>query len=134
MALEKAEGHGLSIADYAGLGKKYPLLAIAMTIFMLSLTGLPPTLGLIGKVYLFGAVMEAKIYWLALVGVVTSLISAYYYLRVVVTMTMKEGSPQITRDFWLELAIGVSAVLTVLLSFMPQALFAWASHALFKLF
>ncbi|MCX6067590.1 MAG: NADH-quinone oxidoreductase subunit N [Chloroflexi bacterium] len=100
IALEKAEGKGLAIADYAGLGKKYPLLAAAMTIFMLSLTGLPPTLGLVGKIYLFRAVMEGGVYWLALVGVVTSLISAYYYLRVVVTMYMKDGEPQVTRETW----------------------------------
>jgi NADH-quinone oxidoreductase subunit N len=134
IALEKAEGRGLSIADYAGLGKKYPLLAAAMTVFMLSLTGLPPTLGLIGKIYLFRAVMEGGVYWLALVGVITSLISAYYYLRVVVTMYMKDGNPQVSREFWLELAIGVSAALTVLFSFFPQSLFAWASQALFRLF
>ncbi len=134
IALERAEGRGLNIADYAGLGKKYPLLAAAMTIFMLSLIGLPPTLGLIGKIYLFRAVMEGGLYWLALVGVITSLISAYYYLRVVVTMYMKDGDPQVAREFWLELAIGVSAVLTVLISFMPQSLFAWASQALLNLF
>ncbi len=134
IALEKAEGKGLAIADYAGLGKKYPLLAAAMTIFMLSLTGLPPTLGLVGKIYLFRAVMEGGVYWLALVGVVTSLISAYYYLRVVVTMYMKDGEPQVTRETWLELAIGASAVLTVVISLVPQPLFAWASQAILKLF
>jgi NADH-quinone oxidoreductase subunit N len=134
IALEKAEGKGLAIADYAGLGKKYPLLAAAMTVFMLSLTGLPPTLGLIGKLYLFRAVMEGGIYWLALVGVITSLISAYYYLRVVVTMYMKEGSPQITREVWLEFTIAACAVLTIVFSFLPQSLFAWASQAVLKLF
>jgi NADH-quinone oxidoreductase subunit N len=134
IALEKAEGRGLSISDYAGLGKKYPLLAAAMTIFMLSLTGLPPTLGLIGKIYLFRAVMEGGVYWLAIVGVLTSLISAYYYLRVVVTMYMKDGDPQITRESWLEIAIGASAVLTVVISLVPQSLFEWASQAVLKLF
>lgn len=132
--LERAEGKGLAISDYAGLGKKYPLLAAAMTIFMLSLTGLPPTLGLIGKLYLFRAVMEGGIYWLALIGMLTSLISAYYYLRVVVTMYMKNGEPQITRESWLEFAVGASAVLTVVISFIPQWLFAWASQAVLKLF
>jgi NADH-quinone oxidoreductase subunit N len=134
IALEQAEGKGLAIADYAGLGRKYPLLAAAMTIFMLSLTGLPPTLGLIGKLYLFRAVMEGGIYWLALVGVLTSLISAYYYLRVVVTMYMKDGSPQVIREGWLEFTIAVCAVLTVVFSLIPQSLFAWASQAVLKLF
>jgi NADH-quinone oxidoreductase subunit N len=134
IALEKAESRGLAIRDYAGLGKKYPLLAAAMTIFMLSLTGLPPTLGLVGKMYLFRAVLEGGVYWLAIVGVLTSLISAYYYLQVVRTMYMKDGDPQITREFWLELAIGASAVLTVVLSLVPQSLFEWTSQAVLKLF
>ena len=134
IALEKAQGKGLAIADYAGLGKKYPLLAAAMTIFMLSLAGLPPTLGLVGKLYLFRAVMQGGIYWLALIGVLTSLVSAYYYLRVVVTMYMKDGSPQITRDAWLEFTIAVCAIGIVIFSFVPQSLFAWASQAVLKLF
>ena len=134
IALETAEGKGLEIADYAGLGKKYPLLAAAMAIFMLSLTGLPPTLGLIGKIYLFRAVMEGGVYWLALIGVITSLISAYYYLRVIVIMYMKDGSPQVARETWLELTIGACAVLTVIFSVMPQSLFTWASQAVMKLF
>jgi NADH-quinone oxidoreductase subunit N len=134
IALEKAEGRGLAIADYAGLGKKYPLLAAAMTVFMLSLTGLPPTLGLVGKIYLFRAVMQGGMYWLALVGVITSLISAFYYLRVIVVMYMKDGDPQITRETWLEIAIGACAVLTVVFSLIPQTLFAWASQAMLTLF
>ena len=134
IALEKAEGKGLAIADYAGLGKKHPYLAAAMAIFMLSLTGLPPTLGLIGKLYLFRAVMEGGIYWLALIGVLTSLVSAYYYLRVIIVMYMKDGDPQVARETWLELTIGACAILTVIISLMPQTLFAWASQAVLKLF
>ena len=134
IAMEKAEGKGLAIEDYAGMGKKYPLLAAAMTIFMLSLTGLPPTLGLVGKIYLFRAIMEGGVYWLAIVGVITSLISAYYYLRVIVVMYMKSGDPVLARDTWLELAIGISAVATVLISLVPQSLFSWASQALLTIF
>ncbi len=134
MAMEKAEGRGLSIEDYAGLGRKYPLLAAAMTVFMLSLTGLPPTLGLIGKLYLFRAVMEGGVTWLALIGVLTSLISAFYYLRVIVVMYMKDGDPQPANETWLGLTIGACAVLTVIMSFIPQSLFAWASQAVLKLF
>ncbi len=130
IALEKAEGKGLAIADYAGLGKKYPLLAASMAVFMLSLTGLPPTLGLVGKLYLFRAAIEGGVYWLAILGVLTSLVSAYYYLRVIVVMYMKEGDPQISREGWLEFTIGVCALLTVLFSLVPQQLFAWTSQAL----
>jgi NADH-quinone oxidoreductase subunit N len=134
IALEKAEDQGLQIADYAGLGKKYPLLGAAMTVFMLSLTGLPPTLGLVGKIYLFRAALEGGLVWLAVVGVVTSLISAFYYLRVVVNMFMREGNPQVEREWWLELTIGATAVMTVVVSLFPAPLFDWAQQAIMKLF
>jgi NADH-quinone oxidoreductase subunit N len=134
MALEKAEGKGLAIADYAGLSKKHPALAAAMTIFMLSLIGLPPTLGLVGKFYLFRAVIAGGFTGLAIIGVLTSLISAYYYLRVVVTMYMRDGEPATESETWLNLSTGATAFLTVALSLVPQVLFAWASSAVLMLF
>jgi NADH-quinone oxidoreductase subunit N len=134
IALEKSEGRGLEIADYAGLSKKHPILAAAMAIFMLSLIGLPPTLGLIGKFYLFRAVIEGGFTGLAIIGVLTSLISAYYYLRVVVVMYMRDGEPDIERESFLDLTTIVTAVATVVISLVPQFLFAWASNAVLKLF
>ena len=134
IALEKSEGKGLQIADYAGLSKKHPALALAMMIFMLSLIGLPPTIGLVGKFYLFRAVIDGGFYWLAIIGVLTSLVSAYYYLRVVVTMYMQDGEPTAERETWLDMTTAVTALLTVIVSFVPQYLFAWASNAVLKLF
>jgi NADH-quinone oxidoreductase subunit N len=134
IALEQKEGKGLAISDYAGLGRKYPALAAAMTIFMLSLIGFPPTLGLVGKFYLFRAVLSGGYVGLAIIGVVTSLISAYYYLRVVVTMYMQEGEPETEREFWLGLTTAGTALVTVIVSLVPQGLFAWASQAVLKLF
>jgi len=134
IALEKSEGRGLEISDYAGLAKKHPALAAAMTVFMLSLIGLPPTLGLVGKIYLFRAVIDGGFYGLAIIGVLTSLISAYYYLRVVVTMYMKDGEPETERESFLDLTTGATALLTVALSLVPQFLFAWASSAVLGLF
>jgi len=134
IALERAEGKGLAINDYAGLGSKYPALAAAMTVFMLSLTGLPPTLGLVGKFYLFRAVLSGGYVGLAIIGVVTSLVSAYYYLRVIVTMYMREGEPQTEREFWLGLTTAGTALVTVIVSLVPEGLFAWASQAVLKLF
>jgi NADH-quinone oxidoreductase subunit N len=134
IALENEEGKGLEIEDYAGLGKSHPLMAAAMTIFMLSLTGIPPTLGLVGKFYLFSAVVDAGMYWLAIVGVLTSLISAYYYLRVVVVMYMHDGEPKITSEAWLNISWVAMAALTVIFSFVPASLFDWATAAVMKLF
>ena len=134
IALEKEEGKGLEINDYAGLGRRRPALAAAMAVFMLSLTGIPPTLGFVGKFYLFRAAIEGQFYILAIIGVVTSLISAYYYLLVVVTMYMREGEPETRSEPWLNLTWGVSAIVTVLISIMPGPLFDWASQAVLRLF
>jgi NADH-quinone oxidoreductase subunit N len=134
VALEKSDAKGLEISDYAGLGRRKPALAAAMTIFMLSLTGMPPTLGLVGKFYLFRTTVEGGFIGLAIIGVLTSLISAYYYLRVVVVMYMREGEAQAESESWLNLTTAVTAVATVVLSFLPAVLFALASGAVFKLF
>ncbi len=134
IALEKSEGKGLEISDYAGLGRKYPALAAAMTVFMLSLIGLPPTLGLVGKFYLFRAVIAGGYTGLAIIGVVTSLVSAYYYLRVVVTMYMKDGEPATEREPMLDFTTAFTAIVTVVVSLVPQWLFLLASNAVLKLF
>lgn len=132
ISLEKAEGKGLELSDYAGLAKKYPALAAAMVVFMLSFIGFPPTLGMVGKFYLFRAAIAGGFTGLALIGVLTSLISAYYYLRIVVNMYMQEGDPEIVRDSWLSFTTAVTAIATVVLSFVPQFLFLLASTAILK--
>jgi NADH-quinone oxidoreductase subunit N len=79
---------GETFKDYEGLGWKMPLVGVIMTVFMFSLTGLPPTAGFIGKFYLFAALIKGgqQFYWLAFVGVINSVISLYYYMRVVKVM------------------------------------------------
>jgi NADH-quinone oxidoreductase subunit N len=134
MALEQREGRGLEFKDYAGLGRKAPGLALAMAIFMLSFTGVPPTLGFAGKFFLFRAVLEGGYVGLAIVGMLASLISAYYYLRLVVVMYMQEGEPQVHREFWLNLTAGASAIALVVLFIFSQPLFGWAADALLKVF
>jgi NADH-quinone oxidoreductase subunit N len=134
IALEKAEGKGLELDDYAGLGRKYPALSAAMLVFMLSFTGVPPTLGFLGKFFLFRTVVEAGFIWLAIIGVLTSLISAYYYLRVLVIMYMRDGEPEVSGPFLLKLTTGLTAVGTVVLSIFSVPLFQWASQAVLKLF
>jgi NADH-quinone oxidoreductase subunit N len=129
LALEKSEGIGLEIEDYAGLGMKYPALAIAMTVFMLSLTGVPPTVGFMGKFYLFRAAIDADLFWLAIVGVITSLISAYYYLRVIVVMYMQEGSPTPHSELLLNATVILSALATIVFGLLPGPLLQLASQA-----
>lgn len=134
MAIEQRGGRGLEFSDYAGLGRKQPGLAIAMTIFMLSFTGVPPTLGFAGKFFLFRAVLEGGYVGLAVIGVLASLISAYYYLRLVVVMFMQEGDPEVHEDRWLNITAGATALATVALFIFSEPLFGWASQALLKIF
>jgi NADH-quinone oxidoreductase subunit N len=134
IALEKVEGKGLELSDYAGLGKKYPGLAAAMVVFMLSFTGIPPTLGFVGKFFLFRTVLAGGFVGLALIGVLTSLVSAYYYLRIIVIMYMQEGEPEARRETWISLVAGSMAIGTVVLSIASVPLFRWASQAVLWLF
>jgi NADH-quinone oxidoreductase subunit N len=84
------------IKDYAGIGFKYPFLAAAMTIFLLSMAGIPPLGGFMAKFYVFSAAVKEKFYWLAILGVLNSAVSVYYYLRVTVLMYFRESEREIT--------------------------------------
>ncbi|NOY76369.1 MAG: NADH-quinone oxidoreductase subunit N [Calditrichaeota bacterium] len=80
----------LKIESYRGIGYKYPFAALAMAVFMFSLAGVPPTAGFVGKFYMFSAALKAGFVWLVILSVLNSVMSAYYYLRVVVAMYMQE--------------------------------------------
>jgi NADH-quinone oxidoreductase subunit N len=84
-------GRGMELEDFAGLGSSNPLAAAAMTVFMISLMGIPPTIGFYGKYYVIVALIESDLLWLALSIVVMSAVSAYFYLRVVATMYFSGG-------------------------------------------
>ncbi|MDF0645443.1 MAG: NADH-quinone oxidoreductase subunit N [Nitrospira sp.] len=84
---------GENIEDFAGLAKRQPLAGFLMLVFMVSLAGIPPTAGFIGKFYVFMAAVEAGLTWLAVVAVIFAAVSAYYYMRVVMVMYMRELEP-----------------------------------------
>lgn len=88
--LERKDRETLNISDYAGLGLSRPWVGIAMTIFMLSLAGFPPTIGFIGKFFIFRSAVEAGFIGLTVIAVLNSLVSVYYYIGVVVVMYMRE--------------------------------------------
>ena len=126
--LRRKDAIGDNLHDFNGLYFRRPLAAIAMLFFMLSLGGIPPTAGFMGKFWLFGAAMEAGYVRLALIGVLNSAVSLYYYLRVVVYMWLKnepEGSiPQATPA--LTLTIAVAMIGTLVLGLYPGPLFELA--------
>jgi NADH-quinone oxidoreductase subunit N len=133
VALEKGEGKGLDFEDYAGLGKKYPMLSVTMLIFLLSFAGVPPTIGFGGKFFLFRTVLEAGYAWLAIVGVITSLISAFYYLRVVKFMYFERGDPEVRSEPVLNLVTALTAVSTIFLFLFSGPLLEWAAEAVLAL-
>ncbi len=99
-----------TISDLAGLSKQRPYLAGLMVVFMLSLAGMPGTAGFVGKLWLFGAAIQAQYYWLALVGVLTTLLSFYYYLRVIVMMYVQEPEDD---DYFNRYSISNGLALTI---------------------
>lgn len=130
IAAEQLEERGLELEDYAGLGRKYPLLGLAMMVAMFSFTGIPLTMGFWGKFFIFRAAIEAGSVNLALIGLLTSLISAYYYLRVLVIMYMRPGDGTASEESWLNLVTAVSAAAVVVLAFFPGYFYNLAQQAL----
>ena len=117
------DGESLMISDYAGLGFKKPLLALFMTIMLLSLAGFPPTAGFVGKFYIFRSAVESGQIWLVIIGAINTAISAFYYLRVVVAMYMRE--PEAELDFLayprlLIVALTLAAISVVLIGILPS--------------
>ncbi len=110
-------GRGMELEDFAGLGASNPMAAAAMTVFMISLMGIPPTIGFYGKYYVIVALLNSDLLWLALVIVVMSAVSAYFYLRVVATMyfsgardNLRPASTQLLNIGILVMVVGVFAL------------------------
>jgi NADH-quinone oxidoreductase subunit N len=133
IAVEKP-GQAPAVDDFAGLASTRLGLALAMALFMLSLTGLPPSIGFVGKFYVFRVVIDAGYMWLAVVGVLTSLISAFYYLRVIQVMWMKPGEGAATPSRATDVVVGLAAIATFVVGLFPTPLISLAERALLAIF
>ena len=91
IVLGRKGAENTGIESYAGLAARHPLLALAMSVFLLSLAGIPPLAGFMGKFYVLSAAVKAKFYWLAVIGVLNSVVAVYYYLRVIMAMYFKDA-------------------------------------------
>jgi NADH-quinone oxidoreductase subunit N len=126
--LRRVDVVGDELKDLNGLFFRQPFAALAMLLFMLSLGGVPPTAGFMGKFWLFSAAIESGYVWLAVIGVLNSAVSLYYYIRIVVFMMLKNepsGSEPTTSPA-LALALGLAVVATLGLGMYPQPLFQFA--------
>jgi NADH-quinone oxidoreductase subunit N len=121
LAIERSDGTGTDLDDFVGLSRSRPLLAIMMAVFMFSLTGVPLTAGFTGKWLVFGSAMQAGLVWLAVIGVLTSVVSAFYYVRVIVNMYLRdgEGDAAAGATHYVNLAVYVSFAGTLLLGIFP---------------
>ncbi len=119
----------LYIDDWAGVGAARPAVALAMTLFLLSLGGFPPLGGFFAKFYLFKAAMQSpQLYWLVVVGVLNSLVSVYYYLRIVVAMYFRDAARPLTPTDGVSMRAGLllTALVVVLLGIFPGTFVEWA--------
>jgi NADH-quinone oxidoreductase subunit N len=126
----------VDLAAYGGLAARHPVLALVLAVFMLSLIGLPPTAGFIGKLYLFSAAIKSGFVWLAVIAVLNAVAAAYYYLRLIVYMYMRapEGAgarAQLTPAAGVSLALAVWA--TIHLGVLPEGVLALAQRAVVPL-
>jgi NADH-quinone oxidoreductase subunit N len=119
--LERSNDQYVELSDYAGLSKREPILAGLMALFMFSLAGIPPFGGFFGKYMLFKAAIDAGMTWLAIVGVVSSVISMWFYLGLIVKMYFTEPSgEQVTaRPGIASVTLAVTGVVVVLLGILP---------------
>ncbi len=130
--LERREYAGEVAADYAGLAKRSPFLAAMMLFFLLALTGIPPTGGFVGKVYLFASAVQAGWTWVAIIGVLTSAISLYYYFRLVVNMYLRDSdqaTPAPLQARALVAVIAFCALATLVLGIMPGPFINFAERS-----
>jgi NADH-quinone oxidoreductase subunit N len=117
----------VSVDDYSGLGRRSPLLAFTLTIFMLSLIGIPATAGFLAKYYVFNAALSANAHptalvWLTIIGLVNSAVASYYYLRLIVVMYMREpviAEAPAPASPAMRLALVLAAIATIYLGVMP---------------
>ena len=134
--LGREQEERVTLADLAGLGARHPGLALAMTVFMLSLGGIPPTAGFMGKVYVFGTAVDAGLVPLVIVGVLNSVVSIYYYLRVTVVMYMQEPQGEPVEVAWAApavLAMAATLGLTLWWGFQASGLLEQARRSIMAL-
>jgi NADH-quinone oxidoreductase subunit N len=137
--LDSAERPNDRVRDYAGLANDHPGLAALMTIFLLSLGGFPPLAGFIAKWYVFSAAVKAGYNWLAIIGVLTSVVSVFFYLRIVVMMYMTPANEEAPTRFpsiprMAGLALVVSALLIFYLGILPTRVLDWAAASISTIF
>jgi len=122
----------VTVEDYAGLGRRSPILAGALTIFLISLIGIPITGGFFAKFYVFSAALQSNLVWLTIIGVINSALGAYYYLKVIVVMYMqepREDVPVLPVPASLGVALAITLAATIYLGVVPGRILGYAQRS-----
>ena len=122
----------VSVRDYSGLGRKSPILAGALGVFLISLIGIPITGGFFAKFYVFSAALQSGLVWLTIIGVINSAIGAYYYLRLIVVMYMREPQeevPLLPVSYPLGISIGIALAATIYLGVLPDRVLGYVQES-----
>jgi NADH-quinone oxidoreductase subunit N len=130
--LGRKEDKLVNLSDYAGLAVKRPGLAAILSVFLLSLAGVPGTAGFAGKFFIFRAALESRLVWLTIIGVVTTVVSFYYYLYVIVQMYMRDPKDEfsdVALPASVKLALLVSVAGTLYMGILPTSVLEWTSFA-----
>ena len=126
----------VAIDDFAGLSQRQPAMAAMLTIFLLSLIGVPLTGGFFGKFYIFKAALDANLVWLTVLGLLNSAVAAYYYLRILVVMYFKDPGESLETleapGIGLKIAVYASALGTLVLGIFPGWVLDIATRAALK--
>jgi NADH-quinone oxidoreductase subunit N len=137
MLVARKEDEGYDIGNFAGIGFRYPALGALLTLFLVSLGGIPPTAGFVGKFYLFSAAVKNGYVGLAVIGVLNSAVSIYYYLRIVVQMYMvpAQAEAPVPRSprFAFSVALCAAAAVVLVLGVMPRSVLEFAERSVLSL-
>ncbi len=133
IALEQRGEAAWSLDDFSGLWRRQPALALAMAVFLLSLAGVPPTAGFVGKFYLFAAAWQSGLWLLVLVGLLTSALAVFFYLRIIVRMFMEEPVREVQPFLFggVSVSIVIAVVGTIVFGLLPTPIIALVERSVF---
>src|SRR5256714_7956635 len=123
---------GATLDELNGFARRQPAGALAFAVFLISLTGIPPTIGFVAKVFILQPVLDAGLVWLAVVIALNAVLAAFYYLRVVVHMYMyevEEKLPRLATGRSLSVSLGIASFAVILFGILPNSIYQWALEA-----
>tara|TARA_B100000683_G_C12178883_1_gene427555 strand:- start:173 stop:607 length:435 start_codon:yes stop_codon:yes gene_type:complete len=130
LMMKRKDNYYEDINDLSGLSKNHPLLSISLLIILFSLAGIPPLAGFFAKFYIFKSVLQQSMYFLAIIGLLSTVVAAFYYLRIIKIMYFDNEKEKYDTDhsLWLKFSLGISTILILIYFIFPSQLIAAVSR------